>query len=114
MAALVVRPLMMKLSFILGCSLVAAAFPHALCAQLVRENAAPPQQVSAKPGSQNPVSAQTPQGKKRLSQELQLTGEESWIDTGIDIQAGDHVLITATGKLRYADTEEDNDTEGNT
>src|SRR5260370_18446625 len=75
MAVIMIRPLTMRLSFILGCSLVAAAFPHALRAQLVRENAAPPQQVSAKPGSQNPASAQTPQGKKRLSQEVQLTGK---------------------------------------
>src|SRR5713226_4977012 len=112
MAALVVRPLVMKLSFILGYSLVAAVSPQTLRAQLVRENAAPPQQVSAKPASQNPVSAQTPQGKKRLSQELQLTGEESWIDTGIDIQAGEHVLITATGKLRYSDAKEDNGPDG--
>ncbi len=107
-----IRPLTMRLSFILGCSLVAAAFPHALRAQLVRENAAPPQQVSAKPGSQNPASAQTPQGKKRLSQEVQLTGGETWIDTGIDVQAGEHVLITATGKLRYADAKEDNGPDG--
>ncbi len=41
-----------------------------------------------------------------------MTGEESWIDTGIDIQAGEHVLITATGKLRYADAKEDNGPDG--
>jgi LssY C-terminus len=107
-----IRLLTMKLSFILGFSFVAVAFPQTLRAQLVRESAAPPQQVSAKPGSQNPASAQTPQGKRRLSQELQLTGEESWIDTGIDVQAGEHVLITATGKLRYVDAKEDNGPDG--
>ena len=62
--------------------------------------------------SQNPASAQTPQGKKRLSQEVQLTGEESWIDTSIDVQAGEHVLIAATGKLRYADAKDDNSPDG--
>src|SRR6266849_7582482 len=113
MAALMIRRLPKKLPFILGCSLVAAAFPHAVRAQLVRENAAPlPQQVSAKQDSPNPAAAQTPQGKKRLSQEVQLTGEESWIDTSIDIQAGEHVLITATGKLRYADAKDDNGPDG--
>jgi len=97
----------------LGCSLVALAFPHVLCAQLVRENTTPPQQqVPPKQGSQNPASAQAPSGKKRLSQEAQLTGEESWIDTGIDIQAGEHALVTATGKLRYADAKEDNGPDG--
>src|SRR5258708_17926062 len=103
-----IRPLMRKLPLILGCSFVAAGFPHALRAQLVRENTAPPQQVSAKQDSQNPASAQTPQGKKRLSQEVQLTGEESWIDTSIDIQAGEHVLITATANLLTADPKNTN------
>src|SRR5713101_3136396 len=113
MAALMIRRLPKKLPFILGCSLVAAAFPHAVRAQLIRENAAPlPQQVSAKQDSRNPAAAQTPQGKKRLSQEVQLTGEESWIDTRIDIQAGEHLLINATGKLRYADAKDDNGPDG--
>src|SRR5712692_9134535 len=113
MAAPMIRPLMKKLPLILGCLLVAAAFPQALRAQLIRENTAPPpQQGPAKQDSQNPASAQTPQGKKRLSQEVQLTGEESWIDTSIDIQASEHVFITATGKLRYADAKEDNSPDG--
>jgi LssY-like putative type I secretion system component LssY len=107
------RPLIRKLPLILGCSLVAAVFPIALCAQLVRESTAPPQQqVSAKQDTQNSTSAQTPAGKKRLSQEVQLTGEESWIDTSIDIQAGEHALITATGKLRYVDAKDDNGPDG--
>jgi hypothetical protein len=101
------------LLFILGGCFVAAACPSALRAQLVRENTAPSQQqVSAKQDSQNPASTQTPQGKKRLSQEVQLTGEESWIDTSIDVQAGEHVLIAATGKLRYADAKDDNGPDG--
>src|SRR5260370_42549307 len=80
-----------------------------LFAQLVRENTAAPQpQVSGKQDSQNSATTQPPPGKKRLSQELQLTGEESWIDTSIDVQAGEHALITATGKLRYADAKDDN------
>ena len=104
-----VRPLMRKLAFVLGLSLAAAAFPGTLLAQLVRENAT---QAPAKQDSQNSAAAQIPQGKKRLSQEVQLTGEQSWIDTGIDIQAGEHLLITATGKLRYIDAKEDNGPEG--
>jgi len=89
--------------------LVAVTFPHGLRAQLVRESPAPlQQQAPAKQDSEAPASAQTPPGKKRLSQEVQLIGEESWTDTGIDIQAGEHALITATGKLRYADANEDN------
>jgi hypothetical protein len=101
------------LQSILGCLLVSVALPSPVCAQLVREGTAQtPQQVPAKPDLQNPASAQTPKGKKRLSQEVQLSDEQSWIDTGIDVQAGEHVLVTATGKLRYADAKDDNGPDG--
>jgi hypothetical protein len=86
----------------------AAATPHSLRAQLVRDNVTPPPQQDAR----NPASAQTPSGKKRLSQEVQLTGDDAWIDTGVDVQAGEHVLVTATGKLRYADAKADNTPDG--
>src|SRR5260370_4791952 len=108
-----IRPLITKLQFILALVFVAAAYPHALRAQIVREDTAPPQQkTSTKQDPQNPASVQEPPGKKRLSQELQLTGENSWIDTTIDIQPGEHVLITATGKLRYAEAKDDNGPDG--
>jgi len=92
--------------------LVAIALPNPLHAQLVRENTPPPQQVSAKQDAQDAASAQIPRGKKRVSQEVQLTGQESWIDTGIDVQAGEHVLVTTTGKLRYVDAKDDNGPDG--
>jgi len=100
------------LPFILGCLLVSAALPSPLPAQLVRENTAPPPQVAVKQDAQNAASTQTPTGKMRLSQEVQLTGQESWIDTSIDVQAGEHVFVTATGKLRYADGKDDNGPDG--
>ena len=108
-----IRFLKIKLPLTLGCLFVAVAFPDHLRAQLVRETPAPAQQqVPAKQDTQNTPSPQAPQGKKRLSQEVQLTGEESWTDTGIDVQAGEHALISATGKLRYADAKEDNGPDG--
>ena len=100
------------LQFIPGCLFVAIALPSPLHAQLVRENTPPPQQVSAKQDAQDAASAQTPKGKKRISQEVQLTGQQSWIDTSIDVQAGEHVLVTATGKLRYVDAKDDNGPDG--
>src|SRR6267154_2194485 len=113
MAAPMIRPLMKILSFIPGYVLIAIALPSPLHAQLVREKTAPPpQQVSAEQDAQNAASTQIPEGKKRLSQEVQLTGQQSWIDTGIDIQAGEHVLVTATGKLRYVDAKDDNGPDG--
>src|SRR6266403_2207059 len=36
----------------------------------------------------------------------------SHVKTGVDIQAGEHALITATGKLRYGDVKEDNGPDG--
>ena len=77
------------------------SFVHA---QLVRE--------ANPPSPQGNGNSQTPQGKKRVSQEIQLTGDETWVDTGIDVQAGEHLIITATGKLRYADAKDDNDAGG--
>src|SRR6266446_8836325 len=104
---------MKKTTALSGFSLLALAFPHVVCAQLVRENAAAPsRQACANKESQDSSSAKTPPGKKRLSQEVQLTGDESWIDTGIDVQAGEHVLLTGTGKVRYADAKDDNGPEG--
>jgi hypothetical protein len=104
---------MRRVPFTLGLAFVAAACPHALRAQLVRESTALPQQKALpKQDSPDSSAAPTPPGKKRLSQEVQLTGEESWIDTTIEIQASEHVLITATGKLRYADAKDDNGPEG--
>ena len=104
---------MKKSSLIPGFLIVAIALSGPLQAQLVRENVAPPpQQAAAGQKSQDPSRAQTPTGKKRLSQEVQLTGDESWIDTGIDMQAGEHAVIGATGKLRYADAKDDNGPDG--
>src|SRR5260370_4278787 len=91
--------------------MVAGAFSPRLSAQLVRD----PAPSSAQPQSSTPNSSanQTPSGKRRLSQEIQLTGDQLWSDTGIDVQAGEHILITATGKLRYSDAQDDNGPEGN-
>ncbi|HYL84370.1 MAG TPA: LssY C-terminal domain-containing protein [Candidatus Angelobacter sp.] len=92
-------------AFCLGAALVAAVSPFALHAQLVREGNPPPSQQDSSTG-------QTFAGKKRVSQEVQLTGDDSWIDTGIDVQPGEHVVLTAIGKLRYADAKDDNTADG--
>lgn len=84
--------------------------PSRLDAQLVREDTVP---AAQKPASkQDSSAAQTPPGKLRLSQEIQMTGDQYWSDTGIDVKAGEHVVVTASGKLRYADTKTDNGPEG--
>ncbi|MGH9676301.1 MAG: hypothetical protein ACRD36_04300 [Candidatus Acidiferrum sp.] len=88
-------------------------YPCLADAQLVPDNGLasnPP--AAAKPASQEASGAAQAWGKRRVSQEIQLTGEEIWLDTGIDVKTGERVVITATGKLRYADQKADNGPEG--
>ena len=104
---------MKKLFFLFRVSLVAVAVCSPLSAQLVRENSTSSAQPSQpKQTAQGPPSTPTPAGKRRISQEIQLTGDSAWADTGIDVQAGEHVVVTASGKLRYADAKTDNGPEG--
>ena len=90
----------------LGFLLVVASLESPAHAQLVRE-AAPTQQTATRQNN-----SKTPTGKMRVSQEVQLTGTQAWVDAGIDVQPGDHVVITATGTLRYGDAREDNGPDG--
>lgn len=39
----------------------------------------------------------------RVTQELQLTGQQVWTDSGIDLRPGEHVIAAASGSMRYAD-----------
>jgi hypothetical protein len=49
--------------------------------------------------AQTQAPAQTP----LQSKELDVPGNQPWTDTGMDLQAGETVQITATGKLQYMD-----------
>jgi hypothetical protein len=81
-----------------------------LGAQLVRQD--PPAQAQSSAPKPAPSPVQMPTGKRRVSQEFQITGDQVWVDTGIAVQAGEHVVATASGKLRYADANEENGPEG--
>jgi hypothetical protein len=78
-----------------------------ITAQLVREEAPP---AAATVPAQSPADA--PAGKPRVSQEIQLTGDQHWVDSGIDVKARERVILTASGKLRYADAPDENGPEG--
>ncbi len=102
-----------KFTFALLVILLAGISPSRLTAQLVREDTPPPAQpVPSKQDAQNPPATQAPAGKPRLSQEIQLTGDQFWSDTSVDVQPGEHIIITATGTLRYADAKADNGPDG--
>src|SRR5215469_16172890 len=92
--------------------LVAASIgsPAKVRGQLVRQDHAA-QVQSAKP-QPVPSPVRTPTGKRRVSQEFQITGDQVWVDTSIGVQAGEHIVATATGRLRYADATEENGPEG--
>ncbi len=77
---------------------------HSLAAQLVRENAPPPAAPQTPPDA--------PTGKRRISQEIQITGDQHWLDTSIDVKAGERVILSASGKMRYSDAHDDNGPEG--
>lgn len=101
MARLLRKIILLSLGFPLGVALL----ENPAQAQLVRE-AAPA------PAATEKNNAKAPSGKERVSQEVQITGDQAWVDTGIDVQPGEHVVITATGKLRYGDSKEDNGPDG--
>ena len=89
-------------------ALLFAAAP--LYAQLVGNEGPPP--ASQIDSSKAQSSMQIPTGKKRLSKDFTLKGDSYWTDTNINVQPGEHVLITATGTLRYFDAKEENGPEG--
>jgi LssY C-terminus len=91
-------------------AMAAGTCPACLRAQLVRSDSAAAQSPSS---SQTATPAPTtPTGKRRLSQEIQLTGDQLWTETGITVQPGEHVVATATGKMHYADSAADAGPEG--
>jgi hypothetical protein len=92
-------------AFLLWSAYIALACPPPVQAQLVRHD-------NPVPSGGQPAEQATPSGKRRVSQEVQITGQQSWSDTGIDVQPGEHIVVTATGKLHYADAKEDNGPDG--
>jgi len=73
-----------------------------------RPQAAEPQTGSAPSVATNPAPAARP----RVSQEIQLTGDQVWVDTNIDIAPGEDLRFSASGTLRYADAKSDNTPDG--
>jgi hypothetical protein len=102
-------PLQRFLSVLFLCGL--PFLPSPTSAQLVGDTA-PPQQLSNSSADPPSPAVTKPTGKKRLSKDFTLKGDSLWADTGIDLQPGEHVVITAKGTFRYADAKSDNGPEG--
>jgi hypothetical protein len=82
--------------------LLAGAIPAA--AQLVGD--APP------PAAQSHAANAAAAGKQLRSKEFTLEGSKVWTDTGITLEPGQRIVVTATGTLRYTDAKADNGPEG--
>jgi hypothetical protein len=81
-------------------------------AQLVGDTAPPKQLAHSAAAEQSSAAAGKPAGKRRLAKDFTLKGDSLWTDSGIDLQPGEHVVITAKGTFRYADAKSDNGPEG--
>jgi LssY-like putative type I secretion system component LssY len=73
-----------------------------------RPQTAEQQTASTQSAATDPASAARP----RVSQEIQLTGEQIWVDTNIDVAPGEDLRFSASGTLRYADAKSDNTPDG--
>jgi len=70
----------------------------------------PPAQQLAVP---QPVGAlPAPGAKRRVSKNFALKGDSDWLDTGIDVAPGEHIVVTAKGTLRYTNAKQDNGPDG--
>jgi hypothetical protein len=70
---------MRRVAEIAALLLAAGVLPPRLAAQLVPDPSPPSAQP--KSSAQTSSSTQTPSGKRRLSQEIQLAGDQLWSDT---------------------------------
>jgi hypothetical protein len=79
------------------------ALPLRLAAQIPGNDAA----SAPQPAAQATASAES-SAKQPLSKEFNLDGGKVWTDTGITLEPGQRIVVTATGTLRYSDAKADN------
>jgi hypothetical protein len=97
--------------------LFAAASAEITNAQLLRNDTAPStataSAATAKQQTQTAApTASVPTGKRRVAQDVTVSGDQTWVDTSITVQPGEHIIATVTGKMHYGDTEADSDATG--
>ena len=71
-----------------------------------------PARANGRASPQTSVRAGSELQKRRLFQEIQITGDAMWVDTGIDVVVGERVDFSAAGSLRYSDAKADNSPNG--
>jgi LssY C-terminus len=102
--SLLMKKAALMLGVVAGCGIPCLV----LDAQFAREDINPHANQSAvRTFAQDSAVPSVLPSKLRTTQEVQLTGDSSWFDTGIDVRAGEHVVATASGTMRYADQQTD-------
>lgn len=93
-------------------SLFFLSFP--VCAAVLSVSSLPATPIadSAEPQEAKSSSASTAATKQLLSKSCTLEGGKVWIDTGISLEPGQRIVVTAEGTLRYSDAKADNGPEG--
>ncbi len=89
--------------------------PARISAQLVGEDRVMTPTESPTPAEKiPPQTSQTPapSGTRIALKEFTLAGNKIWTDTGITLEPGQRIIVTAEGKLRYSDAKADNGPEG--
>jgi len=83
-------------------------------AQLVGENSATkPQAVAnANDSKAQPSNGSAKPGSLIETKDFTLDGEKVWTDTGISLEPGQRIVVTAEGSLRYSDAKDDNGPDG--
>jgi hypothetical protein len=76
-----------------------------LAAQSTGNDASPATASAPQPAAQAATTSST---KQPLSKEFTLDGSKVWTDTGITLEPGQRVVVTASGTLRYSDAKADN------
>src|SRR5216683_2411862 len=98
---------------LIGALLVPCSSPYAqsqIDTLLPHQQLAGPQTARSNQAVTAAASAAGPE--KRISKNFTLKGDSDWIDTGIDVASGEHVVATAKGTMRYANAKEDNGPDG--
>src|SRR6266702_137707 len=81
--------------FFTALSLLLILYCRSVGAQLVGDQGPPP--ATQVDSSNLQVPTQVHASKKRLAKDFAIKGDSQWTDTNIGVQAGESVLITATG-----------------
>jgi dienelactone hydrolase len=75
----------------------------------------PAQFFPANPAGAAPQPSQTKPNAATLAAnrvEMEVKGDQTWVDTGMDIAAGETIKVTGTGTIRFSNAKEDNGPEG--